>query len=222
MRVLSPVGKDGLTGHCGPSPCNAPARHSPLTSGSLFRLWLRFVFVLHRPEKGPTWHGLLHRCLGIGVQSGRGPCSPLGFHGAQHIFQEIGHVAQAKAQGARSLVTVPGSGCLLWPWWGQVALGHRKETSIGSVWPLGTWWRPWVSLLEASKSHGFSRVREPGASARRLRACALAPLAVAVGSLGRRHTGGLCCGLGGACSCQWAGLRLLGPGSYSGPSIKER
>lgn len=208
MRVLSPVGKDGLTGHCGPSPCNAPARHWPLTSGSLFRLWLRFVFVLHRLEKGPKWHGLLHRRLGIGVQGGRGPCSPLGFHGAQHTSQELGHVAQAKAQGALTGNRVPGPGCLLWPWWGQVA--------------LGTWWRPWVSLLGASKSHGFSRVREPGASARRLRAHALAPLAVAVGSLGRRHTGGLCCGLGGACSCQRAGLRLLGPGSYSGPSIKER
>lgn len=135
---LCPVGKDGLTGHCGPGPCNAPARPSPLASGSLFWLWLCFVSVLHRLEKGPRWHGLPHRRLGVGVQSGRGPCSPLGFRGTWHVSQERDRVAQARAQGARSLVTVPGPGC--WPWWRRVALGHRKETSIVSVWPLGTWW----------------------------------------------------------------------------------
>lgn len=114
------------------------------------------------------------------VQSGRGPCSPCGFHGARHISREIRPCGPGQGTGGSLTANwVPGPGCLLWPWWGQVALGHRKQTNAVLAWPPGTRSWNWVPCLGADHrcpswgpashtAHGFCWVREPGASARRL------------------------------------------------------
>lgn len=201
----SPVGDGGLTGHTDP----VPVRHSGQTAlqpdtrrspcGSPFGSRPRFRF----PPEAERFHVARLASYTPGAPGfGEGEDLrhlPRGFHGAQDI-RPWG--PSQGAGGSLAAKPVPGPGGRLWPWGGQVALGHKKEVSTVSAWPLGT--RPWNSVPylvghrgrpswgpASHRPHGFCRVRELGASAGRLRCSALAPQVVAAGCLGHRHSGGL-------------------------------